>query len=86
MLVLHPNVQKNSYGSEFIQNLSKIAQAAHYHAIWLDIYLKNWPALHFWIKSGFTTIIEMDGEPQHTVTSHATLVLAKNLPPPQNRV
>jgi ribosomal protein S18 acetylase RimI-like enzyme len=79
MLVLHPNQQKEGFGTELVTTLAQQAKSCGYQAIWLDVYLKNWPALRFWIKSGFTTIIEMDGAPQHNPTAHASLVLAKTL-------
>lgn len=79
MFVLHPDVQKGGFGTEMIAGLAHTAKAIGHHAIWLEIFLKNWPALRFWIKCGFTTIIDMDGAPQHDATSHASIVVAKNL-------
>lgn len=79
MLVLHPNHQKDGYGTELMVSLAQLAKTSGYDAIWLDVYLKNWPALRFWIKSGFTTIIDIDGDPQHSATTHASIVVAKIL-------
>lgn len=79
MLVLRPNHQKSGFGTELMDGLARLAKTSGYDAIWLDVYLKNWPALRFWIKSGFTTIIDIDGDPQHNATNHASLVLAKTL-------
>ncbi len=79
MFVLHPDYQRGGFGTEFVQGLAQKVKATGYEAIWLEIFLKNWPALRFWIKSGFTTIIDMDGAPQHDATSHASIVVAKTL-------
>lgn len=79
MFVLHPDHQKGGCGTELVAGLAQQAKAASHHAIWLEVFLKNWPALRFWIKSGFTTIIDIDGAPHHDATAHASLVLAKTL-------
>ena len=79
MFVLHPDHQKGGYGTELVAGLAQQARAASHQAIWLEVFLKNWPALRFWIKSGFTTIIDMDGAPQHDATAHASIVVAKTL-------
>ncbi len=79
MFVLHPDSQKGGFGTEMIAGLAQTAKAVGHHAIWLEVFLKNWPALRFWIKSGFTTIIDIDGAPQHDATSHASIVVAKTL-------
>lgn len=79
MFVLHPDHQNGGYGSELVAGLAEQAKATSHQAIWLEVFLKNWPALRFWIKSGFTTIIDMDGAAQHDATAHASLVIAKTL-------
>ncbi|MBK8902003.1 MAG: GNAT family N-acetyltransferase [Anaerolineaceae bacterium] len=79
MFVFHPDHQKGGYGTELVAGLAQQARTASHQAIWLEVFLKNWPALRFWIKSGFTTIIDMDGAPQHDATAHASIVVAKSL-------
>jgi GNAT superfamily N-acetyltransferase len=79
MFVLHPDYQKGGFGSEMIAGLAQKAKATGHQTIWLEVFLKNWPALRFWIKSGFTTIIDIDGALQHDATSHASIVVAKTL-------
>ena len=79
MFVLHPDHQKGGYGTELIAGLAQQAKAASHQAIWLEVFLKNWPALRFWIKAGFTNIIDIDGAPQHDATAHASIVIAKTL-------
>ena len=79
MFVLHPDYQKGGFGTEMVAGLAQKAKAVGHHAIWLEVFLKNWPALRFWIKSGFTTIIDIDGAPQHDANAHASIVVAKTL-------
>jgi ribosomal protein S18 acetylase RimI-like enzyme len=79
MLVLHPHHQKSGLGTKLMDGLAPLARTSGYDALWLDVYLKNWPALRFWIKSGFTNIIDIDGDPQHNATNHASLILAKTI-------
>jgi diamine N-acetyltransferase len=78
MFVLHPDYQKGGFGTELLTHW-RSSQTASHQAIWLEIFLKNWPALRFWIKSGFTTIIDINGAPQHDATAHASIVIAKTL-------
>ena len=79
MFVLHPDYQKGGFGTELVAGLAQMAKAASHQAIWLEVFLKNWPALRFWIKSGFTAIIDFDGAPIHTPTAHASIVISKTL-------
>ncbi len=79
MFVIHPTFQQQRFAQEAVTGLARELTACGYIAIWLDIFLKNWPALRFWIQQGFTTIIEYDGAPYHTETAHASLVLEKRL-------
>ena len=79
MFVLHPDHQRGGCGTELVAALAQQAKAASHHAIWLEVFLKNWPALRFWIKSGFITIIDIDGALQHDAIAHASIVIAKTL-------
>lgn len=79
MFVLHPNQQQQQYGSEVVQGISGHLRALGYPAIQLDVYLKNWPALRFWIKQGFTKIDDLRGDRTHSAESHARLRLEKTL-------
>jgi len=80
MFVIHPNCQKFHFGSEVVARLSEqIKQIDEYTAIWLEVYLKNWPALRFWIMMGFTSIIEYRGDKIPADDSFASLVLEKRL-------
>jgi ribosomal protein S18 acetylase RimI-like enzyme len=80
MCVIDPVHQKRRYGSELIEGLVRELRAiGGYEAIWLNVYLKNWPALHHWIGSGFTTIREWRGDTTHTPEGHASLILERKL-------
>ncbi|MCE7985386.1 MAG: N-acetyltransferase [Caldilinea sp. CFX5] len=79
MFVLHPDQQQQQYGSEVVQGISDQLRALGYPAIQLDVYLKNWPALRFWIKQGFTKIDDLRGDRVHSADAHAQLRLEKTL-------
>ena len=80
MFVIHPDFQGQQYGQEVLTGLSnQLRMLKRYRAIWLDIYLKNWPALKFWVAQGFTKIIGFEGPKEHSETAHASLVLEKDL-------
>ncbi|MEZ4710726.1 MAG: GNAT family N-acetyltransferase [Caldilineaceae bacterium] len=79
MFVMHPDYQQQHFGQEIIAGLAAQLQSLGYEALRLDIFLKNWPALRFWIKAGFTTILEYEGDATHTPTGHASLLLEHRL-------
>ena len=79
MFVLHPDYQRHHFGQEVIAGLAEQLRKLDYTTLSLRVYLKNWPALRFWIRAGFTTITQYDGDPTHTVTSQASLRLEKQL-------
>lgn len=79
MFVIHPDAQGHKYGQEVVTGLSRQLQQLDYRAIHLNVFLKNWPALRFWIGQGFTTILDYRGAPRHTEESYADLLLEKRL-------
>jgi len=79
MFVLHPDFQGQQLGQEVVRELAVQLKQNGRKAIWLDVYLKNWPALRFWFNNGFTHIIDYDGDKVHTPHGHAWLVLEKRL-------
>jgi ribosomal protein S18 acetylase RimI-like enzyme len=79
MFVIHPSYQRQQFAQEVVTGLTQQLAQCGYVAIWLEVYLKNWSALRFWIQQGFTNIIEYDGARLHTETEHASLVLEKRL-------
>ncbi|MEM7112532.1 MAG: GNAT family N-acetyltransferase [Chloroflexota bacterium] len=80
MFVIHPDYQAHRYGQEAVAGLKQqLAALGVYQKIWLDVYLKNWPALRFWIRQGFTQIIDYDGDKVHSDENTAVLVLEASL-------
>jgi diamine N-acetyltransferase len=79
MFVLHPDYQRHHFGQEVIAGLAEQLHALSYTALSLRVYLKNWPALRFWISAGFTTITQYQGDPTLTATSQASLRVEKQL-------
>jgi ribosomal protein S18 acetylase RimI-like enzyme len=80
MFVIHPDFQRRQYGQQVAAGLSsQLGMLGLYRAIWLEVYLKNWLALRFWIAQGFTRIIEYDGARKLSGEAQASLVLEKAL-------
>ncbi|MBI1299232.1 GNAT family N-acetyltransferase [bacterium] len=79
MFVIHPDFQGQRYAQEVVDGLADQLRQLGYAAIWLEVYLKNWPALRFWMRQGFTRIVTYDGDPAHSATAHASLVLERRL-------
>ena len=80
MVVIHPDHQRKGVGTEVIEGVIRELQClAKYRAVWLRVYLKNWPALRAWIKLGFGTIIEYRGDEVFSKNGHASLILERTL-------
>jgi diamine N-acetyltransferase len=78
MFVVRPELQKHHFGQEAFEGLvEQVREAGGWKAVWLQVYLKNWPAMRFWVRNGFTRIIEMRGDSIHEQNSHAAVVLEK---------
>lgn len=79
MFVIHPDHHGQRYGDEVAQGLWRQLHSLGYRTVRLQVYLKNWPALRFWISQGFTTILRYEGAARLTPESYASLILAKEL-------
>jgi diamine N-acetyltransferase len=79
MFVIDPACQRQGYAQEVVSGLADQLARLGYVAIWLDVYLKNWPALRFWLQQGFTHIVEYEGAPTHNELAHASLILERRL-------
>jgi ribosomal protein S18 acetylase RimI-like enzyme len=80
MMVMRADRQGGGYGRELVEGLWQQFSALGWcRAVWLSVYLKNWPALRFWINQGFTKIIDYDGDRIHSETTHADIVVEKAL-------
>ena len=80
MFVVHPEFQGGGFGQEVAEGLiAELKKLQDYSAVLLEVYLKNWPALRFWIQSGFCRIVAQRGEKKHSSEAHASLVLERSL-------
>ena len=79
MFVIDPARQRQGYAQEAAAGLAESLAQCGYVAIWLHVYLKNWPALRFWIQQGFTHVVEYEGDPIHGESAHALLTLERRL-------
>ena len=80
MFVLHPDQQKHGYGREVMEGVFDQARTlGDRDALGARVYLKNWPALRFWVGQGFDHIEKMDGDKTHSDATQASLVLVKLL-------
>ena len=80
MMVMRANVQGAGYGRELMAGLwSQFDALGWCRRVWLHVYLKNWPALRFWVGQGFTKLIEMEGDKVHSETAQALITLEKGL-------
>ena len=80
MLVLDPSAQKGGCGSEGLAGLGgQLRALGAYRAAWVEVWLKNWPALRLWAKAGFDRIIKFCGDPTLTPDGHASVVLEQEL-------
>jgi len=78
MFVVHPHFQQKRYGSELVYGIyEQFKQIGEYEAIWLRVSLKNWPALRFWIDSGWRTIVHYEGDTVMADDTTAAVVLEK---------
>ena len=78
MFVLHPGKQKQGYGREVMESVLDQSRAlGDRAALGARVYLKNWPALRFWVGLGFEQIDRMDGDKTHNDTAQASLVLLR---------
>ena len=67
-------------GSEMLAGLGQQLRAlAVYRAVWVEVWLKNWPALRLWTKAGFDRIIKIGGDPVLTPDGNANVVLEQEL-------
>ena len=82
IFVIHPDYQGQHLAQEVINGLAYHLSQAGYRAIWLEVYLRNWPALRFWTIMGFTTIVGYEGDKQPGEGKQARLMLERPLDEP----
>ncbi len=79
MFVIDAGHRGHGAGEEVVEALAARLAGLGYRAMRLEVYLKNWPALRFWIARRFTTIDGYEGDRAHDAASHASLRLARRL-------
>jgi ribosomal protein S18 acetylase RimI-like enzyme len=79
-LAIHPRAQGQGYGQELVRALSQVLKrTGTYARIRLIVDLKNWPALRFWVQSGFDRIVNVQGDKVHSAETFACIVVEKPL-------
>jgi len=79
IFVIHPDYQGQNLAQEVVGGLSFHLREAGYRAIWLEVYLRNWPALRFWTIMGFTKIVAYEGDKEPGEGKQARLLLELSL-------
>ena len=55
------------------------ARSLGYERMQLEVSVKNWPALRFWMGRGFTKLLHWRGDRTHSSNTFASVVLEKQL-------
>ena len=79
MFVIHPDYQGQHLAQEVVNGLAYHLREAGYRAIWLEVYLRNWPALRFWTIMGFTRIVAYEGDKEPGEGKQARIMLELSL-------
>ena len=78
MFVMGPCAQRGGYGREVVEGLGSFwPMLRDIRRAWAEVWLKNWPALRFWINAGFNSIVEWRGDKQPAEGAFASLILEK---------
>ncbi|MCD1260016.1 GNAT family N-acetyltransferase [Paenibacillus athensensis] len=67
------------YGREVVQQLVSELQALHFKEIRINVSLKNWQALRFWIQNGFTKLNGMYGDREYSKEATGSLELCRSI-------
>jgi len=78
-LYIDKNIQKQGFGQEVIHRFTEVTASLGYKEIRINVALKNWPALQFWIKSGFDQVSGIYGDAECSETTFANLELIKSV-------
>jgi len=78
-LLIDDKYRSQGYGQEIIKKLFENALELKYLKIRLVVALKNWPAIYFWTKLGFTKISLYCGDKVFSKENFASLELEKSL-------
>ncbi len=78
-LLLRPICQRHGYGHEIVLELEQRAARMGFSEVRTAVGLKNWPALRFWTKCGFSRITIIKGEAEFSAVSKANVELLKDI-------
>lgn len=78
-LFLRPEFQGAGLGREAYLCLESLLRPGPMRQVRVGVGLRNWNALRFWIRLGFTHITGMSGDRHFSPGGHAFLELQKNL-------
>ena len=78
-LFLHPRFQGAGLGREICLRLGQVLRPGPAKTLRVGVGLRNWNALRFWVKLGFTHVTGMSGDRHFSPHGHAFLELEKNL-------
>jgi ribosomal protein S18 acetylase RimI-like enzyme len=66
------------YAREVIETLSRKAQNKGFKKIRVNVSLKNWSALRFWVKNGYTSVIRITGDTDYACEKFSNIELEIN--------
>ncbi|WP_231584368.1 GNAT family N-acetyltransferase [Paenibacillus dauci] len=78
-LYIHGDIQKQGFGQEIIKEFSSVVAELGYKEIRINVSTKNWPALRYWIKSGFSEVNGIYGDSIYSESSFSNLELMMTL-------
>ena len=71
--------KKKGFGQEVIEQLINELKMLGYKEIRVNVSLKNWPALRFWINQGFNSVNGVHGDKIYSEKTFASLELTRIL-------
>lgn len=74
---IHKNFQNLGHGKSILIEYEKYWKKLGAHKVVLNIDLKNWQGLRFWINRGFTSIKAYMGDYEQSINTYAMLQLEK---------
>ncbi len=78
-LFLRPICQRRGYGQEIVAELEGRAAQMGFSEARAGVGLKNWPALRFWTKCGYSRITKIKGDAEFSPASMANVELARDI-------
>ena len=78
-LYILASLQGQKLGTEIVAHVAHEAQLAGGGAIYVNIGLKNWPAIRFWLHVGFDRLTRFSGAPQFGADKFASIELMRTL-------